>query len=279
MSQMGQALNKYREDKGTYPAKLSELYPDYIPVKEFIDDIQWYYEPRGQDFYLSKTYRTANDKDVTAAIGSDLRLRQGSMVASFDKPKHKKPAEPAAIKPRPNLTMALAKNSALRVEDVSSDSLSGPRYTADAETSNPQKPGSEQTKSIHTRELVSMGQLSEAEQFVERVKGSFLVWKKEDGTLGFGNVQYPNLDQTSIYDQGEWVLIRNHSPNSTAGAAIQQARAETAATEDRLVAGNSSYFLTWKNSEGTVCFGNVQYPINSDIQIHVAGRWQSDKNW
>lgn len=279
MSQMGQALNKYRDDKGAYPAKLAELYPDYIPVKEFIDDIQWHYEPRGQDFYLSKTYRTANNKDLIAAIGSDLRLRQGSMVASIDKPEHKKADKPAVINPRPNLKMALAKNPAPRAENDSSGSYSGIRQTAATETSLPQKSVSTQTRSLYARDLVSMGQLSEKEQYVKRVKGKFLVWKKEDGTVAFGNVQYPLSENMTIYDEGEWIQIRNHSPDSTAGAAIQHARAETASTEDRLVADNSSRFLTWKNSEGTVCFGNVQYPANRDIQIRVAGRWQSAKNW
>ena len=278
MSQMGEALNKYREEKGAYPAKLAELYPDYIPFKEFIDDIQWYYEPRGEDFYLSKTYTAANNKDVTAAIGSDLRLRHGSMVASFDdKPKHK--AKPADIQPQPSLTMALAKNPAPHAETDSSGSHSNRRHTATAETGNPQKSVSTQRRSPYTRELVSMAKLSEEEQFVKRVKGNFLVWKKEDGTVAFGNVQYPLSEKMTIYDEEQWIQIRNHSPKSNSGAEIQLARAENATAEDRLVEANSSRFLTWKNQEGTVCFGNVQYPNNPDIQVRVAGSWQSAKNW
>ena len=39
---MGQALNRYREDNGAYPPNLSELYPEYIAVKDFIDDIEWF---------------------------------------------------------------------------------------------------------------------------------------------------------------------------------------------------------------------------------------------
>jgi hypothetical protein len=279
MSQMGEALNKYREEKGAYPAKLSELYPDYIPAKGFIDDIQWYYEPRGEDFYLSKTYTTAKNKEVTAAIGSDLRLRQESMVASFDKPKNRKTAKPDAIKPQPSLTMALAKNPALQAEADNSGPYSGRRQTAATEASTPQKSNSTQTKSLYARELVSMGQLSEKEQYVKRVKGNFLVWKKEDGTVAFGNVQYPFSEKMTIYDEGEWIQIHNRSPKSNAGGAIQHARAEKAATAERLAEANSSRFLTWKNPEGTVCFGNVQYPNNQDIQIHVAGSWQSAKNW
>ena len=40
LSHMGRALNKYREEKGTYPEKLSVLYPDYIPSKAFINIIR-----------------------------------------------------------------------------------------------------------------------------------------------------------------------------------------------------------------------------------------------
>ena len=277
MSQMGEALNKYREEKGAYPAKLSELYPDYIPVKKFIDDIQWHYEPRGEDFYLSKTYKTAKNKDVTAAIGSDLRLRQGSMVASFDKPKNRKAVKPAAIKPQPSLPMAFAKDPTLHAEADSSGPHSSRRQTAAVETSNPQKSNSTQSKSLYARELVSMGQLGEEEQYVKRVSGNFLVWKKEDGTVAFGNVQYPNSAKMTIYDKGAWLNVRHRSPDSETKAAARQNRIKKTAAADRLVASNSSRFLVWKNPQGTVCLGNVQYPNNRDIQIHVEGGWQAAK--
>jgi len=54
-----------------------------------------------------------------------------------------------------------------------------------------------------------MGQLSEEEQYVKRVKGNFLVWKKEDGTVAFGNVQYPNKRDIQIHVAGRWQSAKN----------------------------------------------------------------------
>jgi hypothetical protein len=173
--------------------------------------------------------------------------------------------------------MASAKNPALLGEADSAGPNSSRAQSAATETNIPQKSVSTQIRPLYMRELVSMEKLSEEEQFVERVKGNFLVWKKEDGTVAFGNVQYPLSEKMTIYDEGQWVQIRNHSPKSNGGTEIQLARAEKAAAEDRLVEANSSRFLTWKNQEGTVCFGNVQYPNGQDIQVHVAGSWQSAK--
>jgi len=81
---MASALNKYQEKNGDYPANLSALYPDYVPVKAFIDDIQWNYKPTSKDFYLSKTITTKGDKVLTASIGPDLVPQEKSdiLVAS-----------------------------------------------------------------------------------------------------------------------------------------------------------------------------------------------------
>ena len=41
LGQMGLALIKYKKEKGNYPDTLSALYPDYIPVKAFIDEFDY----------------------------------------------------------------------------------------------------------------------------------------------------------------------------------------------------------------------------------------------
>ena len=84
MVQMARALNQYKEKNGSYPPKLSALHPDFIPVKAFIDDIQWDYKPSINDFDLSKTIKTPKGKVLTASIGPDLMPQDnsGTMVAS-----------------------------------------------------------------------------------------------------------------------------------------------------------------------------------------------------
>ena len=83
LAHMGRALNKYKEKNGAYPAALSALYPDYVPVKAFIDDLQWHYKPSGKDFFLSKTITTNGGKVLTAAIGPDLMPQEKSDISNI----------------------------------------------------------------------------------------------------------------------------------------------------------------------------------------------------
>ena len=64
---MGAALEKYYKKNFKYPAQLSELYPEFIPNKNFITDIDWYYEPRRDNFFLSKSI-TRGSKQLVASI-------------------------------------------------------------------------------------------------------------------------------------------------------------------------------------------------------------------
>jgi hypothetical protein len=281
LNHMGRALNEYKEEMGAYPAELAALYPKYIPVEAFIDEIQWYYEPRDDDFYLRKTYKTKNNKVLTAAIGSDLMLQQASMVTSIDKPKQTSaPTATKFVTKKPEARITLVSETRPRpiMETDATGLHSSRRQTTGPKPGIPQESLSPQKSSPYEPKLVSTAQLSEAEQFVERVKGNFLVWKKEDGTLGFGNVQYPNSEEMIIYDKGEWIQIRQLSPILETKTETQQARVEKKATVDRLAAAYSSRFLVWKDPEGTVCLSNVQYPNSQDIQIHVEGSWQFARN-
>jgi hypothetical protein len=281
MSQMGRALNKYKEEKGAYPDKLSALYPDHISVKAFLYEIQWYYEPGDNDFYLRKTYKNNNNQVLTAAIGSDLKLQQEPRMASYNKPAQS-PAlnetKTVTQKPGANITLASKISAGLIREIDATGSNSSRRQTTSTKFGIPRESPSTQKSSFYELKLVSTEQLSQEEQFVERIKGNLLVWKKEDGTLGFGNVQYPNSEEMIIYDKGEWIQIRHRRPNSETKTTTPQAGVEKEATVDRLAAAYSDRFLVWKDPAGTVCLGNVQYPNNQNIQIHVEGRWQSAKN-
>ncbi len=55
-------------------------------------------------------------------------------------------------------------------------------------------------------------QLSEKRRFIKRLRGGFLVWKNEDGSLGFGNIQYPLNEDLTIFDGGEWVEMSRRKP-------------------------------------------------------------------
>jgi len=275
LGHMGRALNKYRQEKGSYPDNLSALYPDYIPVESFIDDIQWYYEKGDKDFYLRKTIYTEKNKMLIAAIGSDLRpiAESGIMVASSDTPKRlpaQTESKPIAKIPEASITLASATNSKLITETVRPD----PNST-DSKPGDSQRPLKSRKSTLFELEPVSKQKLSEKEHFVQKVRGNFLVWKNDDGTLGFGNIQYPTSEKMTIYDQGEWVQIRLRSPKTQTIKAIGQRKQEKAGGIGRLIAANSGQVFVWKDPEGIICFSNVQYPPNQNIKIYVEGRWQS----
>lgn len=237
LSHMGRALNKYREEKGTYPAKLSALYPDYIPSKKFISNIQWHYEREGKDFYLRKTIDAGKNRMMTAAIRSDLKPVQDTMVAST-----KKKERPTAVtKPKPNVKIAAASiANASEKKPKLIEKIEVPVSAAsDRKTDILQEAPIEPKKHLNKPESFSTVELNEKEQFINRVRGGFLVWKNDDGSLGFGNVQYPISEKMTIYDEGKWVQISRRGSNQASGMAARKAQKEKAAAQDRLMASGS----------------------------------------
>jgi hypothetical protein len=237
LSHMGRALNKYRKEKGAYPEKLSALYPDYIPSKAFIDKVQWHYERRGKDFYLKKTIDRGKNKVMTAAIRSDLKPVQDTMVASAPKPK----PLPVPAKTKPIVEVAAAslggpsaKKSKL-IDKIELPPASASEHENDLARVSPKKP----TKSSTKRESLSTEELSEKEHFIDRVRGGFLVWKNNDGTLGFGNVQYPISDKMTIYDGSKWVQIHRRGSSSKAGMANGRTQADKTTVRDGLTASDA----------------------------------------
>ena len=352
LGQMGLALNKYKKEKGNYPDTLSALYPDYIPVKAFIDDIKWYYEPDEDDFILSKTIRTKDDGIVTAAIDSDLMPIETTTVASASTDEIQKPPEEVVVKtttqepeeleeleePEVRITLASLSKPKPITEEVSPQISTINWRKPKAEFRNLPKPLESPRSAFSGLEQISTKKLNQQEQYVQRVQGNllvwknddgsvgfgnvqypsseemtiydnegwvqvrqriidsqreaeplkpqkkrrihgnFLVWKNDDGSLGYGNVQYPTTEKMTIYDNEEWVQIHQRIPEAQIQPAVWEPPKEKSNYLDRLVATRSDNFLVWKDSRGVVSFGNVQYPINKRVQIHVDGRWQPVNN-
>ena len=110
---------------------------------------------------------------------------------------------------------------------------------SNSKTENLQEKPIEPKKHLNEPELFSTEELNEKEQFINRVRGGFLVWKNDDGTLGFGNVQYPISEKMTIYDEGKWVQIHRQVSNRVSGMTARKAQKEKAAAEDRLMASGS----------------------------------------
>ena len=229
--QMAEALNKYKEKNGVYPAKLSALHPDFIPLRAFIDDIQWHYKPNSKDFHLSKAITTKKGKVLTASIGPDLKLQKKTktMAASAEvakqttsrvKTKSSKKSHKTGTsvisraKPKP---MA----SAIR-PDIPSAGLKNSRGKSDssvAQVISKKKPEPDPALEI---EKTRTHKLTEKEQFIHGVNQKFLIWKNADGSLGFSNIQYPESQELSVYDQGEWVQISRQDLYAKSKKHIQQ---------------------------------------------------------
>ncbi len=161
------------------------------------------------------------------------------------------------VSPPGRITLASAANSKLITATVTPDPSSTGSKLGDF-----QRPLTSRKSTLFELEPVSTQKLNEKEHFVQEVKGEFLVWKNDDGTLGFGNIQYPISEKMTIYDQGEWVQIRYRSPKTQNRKATGQRRQEKTGGLGRLVAANSGQVFVWKDPEGIICFSNVQYPHN-----------------
>ena len=215
LAHMGRALNKYKEEKGAYPAKLAALYPEYIPVKAFIDDLQWSYKPKGEDFFLSKTIRTKKDKVVTASIGRDLMPQDESEIAVASVAAPQKitagtKSNSIKISPKTGSSQNLTTKTKTLANTLTANSPSAGLKNYRNNSGDIASPGISKERKLPDSEEVITHKLTEKEKFVHGImnRQDMLVWKNEDGSLGFSNIQYPRSKDLTVYDKGEWVQIR-----------------------------------------------------------------------
>jgi hypothetical protein len=210
---MGKALNNYKEKNGAYPTGLSALYPDFIPVKAFVDDIQWHYKPSGKVFFLSKTIKKRGGKVMTASIGPDLMPQDGSafMVASIETQTQKSAGpetKPIKKTSKTGDAMASAKRSKPMVKTLAPNMPSTGLKNSRSKLNDSTKPVVSKKRTMPDLEEVSTHKLTEKEEFIHRIQQEFLVWRNADGSLGFSNIQYPASKDLTVYYRGEWIPIR-----------------------------------------------------------------------
>jgi len=256
LPQMGAALKRYYKKNYKYPARLGELYPEFIPNKNFLDDIDWYYEPRGDDFFVSKSI-TRGSEQLVASIDKSLAPRMGTgvVVASVSKPK------PAEIKEASSPAMALAPLKTiqpiepLNLEDEEKESL------------------------IAQPEIVSMVEGEIGHGISSNVSKKFLVWRDKNGVLGFGNVIYPDTQTITIYKDGNWVNIKKPVPQKAAATTSDTTPDKKGKRAEKIASDYSKKYLVWKDKKGNIGVGNVQYPgIDNISYICVNGNWQKVVN-
>jgi hypothetical protein len=116
----------------------------------------------------------------------------------------------------------------------------------------------------------------------EMIAASFdrqhLVWKDKHGTLGFGNLQYPERDPVSVFQTDGWVSIEKPRLVTEAGHDEDRGPQEVKSRE-KITSDLSTRCLVWKDKHGTLGFGNVQYPERgATSHIHVNGSWEPVAN-
>ncbi|NVM57820.1 MAG: hypothetical protein HWN51_06855 [Desulfobacterales bacterium] len=274
LAQMGMALNKYYKVNHAYPRRLKELYPKYLANKAFIDEIEWYYEPRGDDFFLSKTVIVSNRR-IVASIDKGLRPRTetGVMVAApgpVPKEKEvKRPKDVVVQRPEPlaQSRLALARADflkALRQRQMNVTSVSLPER--------------DEARIISTvePEIVPIIETEVASGMESELSQRYLVWKDKNGILGFSNVQYPDADKLSIYAMGRWFNVKMPLRKDKGPINPESETAEREKDHELIASSLNGRYLMWKDKQGTMGFGNVQYPETKDIShIHVNGSWES----
>ncbi|MCG6892237.1 MAG: hypothetical protein LJE65_01405, partial [Desulfobacteraceae bacterium] len=258
MVQMAKIIQKYKADTGSFPSSLQALYPNYIPYKPFLDQVQWDYQPSGSDFSLSKSV-TVGKRTMVASTNNSLKISteggiaaaaRGEAVAAAETDRDK-----AARLKRGLELLARMKAPEFEPEQPQGVGL-GPLRT--------------ETRFIQETE-------EKPPAFAADVSRAYLVWKNEDGQLGFGNIQYPRAERFEMAADRKWFSVRYQQSDLEFGPP-SSADADTG--DDT---GMDSYseisrnFLVWRDDSGQVGIGNVAYPKRAEPELEIATpqQWQS----
>lgn len=253
LTHMGMALKRYYEANNKYPEKLDELFPKYLPSKSFIEEINWHYEPKGNNFLVSKRITIGNSIRV-ASIDKSLRSQTGAsiMIAAVEKPK------PATLAPSQLTEFKNYRDFLERIKrrEMGTSLIRKPEFFAEIDP-----------------RIISVVE-AEIDSIVSaETSRKYLVWKNENGIIGIGNVQPPDRDRLSIYSHGRWFDIRSAwskkqltTPFATLGTRIKKSL-------DVLAANHSSNALVWRDKNGIMGFGNVKYPDADKFSIYTQGGW------
>ena len=268
LHQMGQALEQYYEEHKTYPSSLVELYPKHLNNKSFIEDIDWYYERRGDNFYLSKTVIRDNRRMV-ASIDKGLRARveTGVMVAAPTiSPEQKEGTKlEEGVGGRPGMSIRSRREfwAALRRGQLGERPLTEreePKFVP-----------------IIERTMVSMVESELPSQTEQEISKKYLVWKGPGGILGFGNVEYPAAERQTVYAGGSWYDISLPLAKESEPSVPEARMAETKQDQDEVASHLSESYLVWKGEHHILGFGNVALPDREHVYVFQTDTWVSVK--
>jgi len=258
--EIGTALQSYYDEHKAYPSKLMDLVPKYLANKSLIQEIDWHYEPKGNDFILTKTL-LLGEKRIVASIDKGLRPQAdaGVMIASptrIAKPKGVKETKtPKKVELSSETKLALARENLINALQRGAFSVGS--------VSLPDRDEERLIAAVMPK-VISESQGAELETELSQ---QYLVWKGNTGVLGFGNVQYPELERLSVFVYGRWFDVKMPARAGEGSPGPETRKPNLEAIAAKLKDG----YLVWKDNQGNVGFGNVQYP-----ERHVTAVFQTD---
>jgi hypothetical protein len=103
-----------------------------------------------------------------------------------------------------------------------------------------------------------------------------MVWKDENGNIGFGNVAYPNTDKLSISTGSKWYHMQTRSatePSASYGTELETSYAPP--EPERVAAKLRGQYLVWKDEQGAVGFSDVAYPSKDGLNVRTDAGWET----
>jgi hypothetical protein len=211
LDSMARAIKQYQLENKSYPSNINALYPKYISDKSFIDEIDWDYKQQGDNFILSKRTTFGNQMRV-ASINKSLTIRLGTdtMFAMVDQKPAAAPTAGAAVKPsKPATVKETPVIAAAKIPKPQLPLGLLPEGDKPLVAKKPEEmvPPPEE-KEAAGEKIITYTSQTEIEIIASGLSSEFLVWKNRDGSVGFGNIQYPETDHIDYINvNGTWYKI------------------------------------------------------------------------
>ncbi len=209
---MGMALKDYKKAKGTYPAGLKDLYPEFVKEKQSVDYSGWLYTTEGKDYFrlerveardgIKYLYRIDPGNDVIRTVMGEskekvLALKHGLKLPSKGTPAlyAKTDGEVSTDGVDISATARALREARQREQKMESEKplvrQEDEQQMAKEESFEPVAPkGHWATVKDEASIPGDISSLTHALSV-----SSFLIWMNKQKGLCFSNVQYPQADK------------------------------------------------------------------------------------
>jgi len=120
---------------------------------------------------------------------------------------------------------------------------------------------------------VSVLEAEFASEVAADVSERYLVWKDTNGDLGFGNMTYPDADKLAVTRQGKWYHVEREAAKGRQPIPSAMEPEITRKSMDMIAADFSEKYLVWKDRNGAIGFGNVEFPEADRLSISADNSW------